>query len=290
MKEIKAKTIISPFFGQSGDFKSYTYNPYRGCQHGCIYCDSRSLCYGIDDFEDISYKGNAIDLLKRELGRKTTKGIINTGSMSDPYMPAEEKLELTRRSLQVIADYRFGVQIITKSDLVTRDLGLLKRLSKTYCCIVFTLTTVDDPLARIVEPAAPLPSKRLQAMRTLFENGIDVGVAMMPILPFIQDNRENISSIVSAAAKAGAGFIYSSMGMTLRDRQREYYYSRLDESFPGLRERYERAFADAYSCRSPHSRILMNVLKNAAQDHGVSLRSFGELSRKPDFEDQIRLF
>ncbi len=113
---------------------------------------------------------------------------------------------------------------------------------------------------------------------------------MMPILPFIQDNRENISSIVSAAAKAGTGFIYSSMGMTLRDRQREHYYSRLDESFPGLRERYERVFADAYSCRSPHSRILMNVLKNAAQDHGVSLRSFGELSRKPDFEDQIRLF
>lgn len=250
IREIHAKTLLSPVKQPDGWFGlRYNMNLYRGCQHRCIYCDSRSLCYQIDHFDrDVLVKVNAPDLLRDELPRKRIKGVIGTGSMNDPYMPVERQYQLTRQALEIIAAQGFPVHIITKSDLVLRDLDLLREVNRELALVSFTLTTVDDALAQKVEPGAPSPSRRLDAMRTLAANGIHTGVTLMPLLPFIQDTCENITGIVTRAADCGASYILPAFGMTLRDRQRAYYYTQLDAHFPGLRQRYIRQFGDSYSC------------------------------------------
>ncbi|MCA9936647.1 MAG: radical SAM protein, partial [Anaerolineales bacterium] len=186
IKSIEAKVMLAhvkqpdTWFGLK-----YNMNLYRGCQHQCIYCDSRSECYQVENFSDILYKENAIELLANELARKRVKGTIGTGSMNDPYMPIEAKIQLTRRALELIARFRFPVHIITKSDLVLRDLDLLRRINEVYTAVSFTITTADDQLAKRLEPAASPPSARLRAIKILAENGILTGITMMPILPFI---------------------------------------------------------------------------------------------------------
>ena len=265
IKEITAKTLLSsakqpdPWFGIK-----YTMNLYRGCQHQCIYCDSRSECYQIEDFDhDVLVKANALDLLRDELPRKRVKGTVGTGSMNDPYMPLEAKLNLTGRALEIIADHRFPVHVITKSDLVVRDADILADIGRVYAAVSFTVTAADDDLSRKLEPGAPPTSRRFAALAALAARGIYTGVTMMPILPFIEDNAENIAGIVAQAAAAGASYIMPGFGMTLRDRQRAYYYGQLDRLFPGLREQYEARFGDQYSA--------------AANDAKKLERLFGEL-------------
>jgi DNA repair photolyase len=249
VREIVAKVLLSsareadPWFGIK-----YTMNLYRGCQHGCIYCDTRSECYGIDDLSDIAVKTNAIELLRQELPRKRVKGTVGTGSMNDPYMPLDTDLRMTRQALEVIARYHYPVHIITKGDGVLRDIDLLHQIRPVYAAVSFTLTTVDDALASQVEPNSPPPSRRLAAMAALAKEGILTGVTMMPILPFLEDSEENIQSIVAQACNAGAQYIMPAFGMTLRDRQRDYYYAELDRRFPGIREKYEQRFGLRYSC------------------------------------------
>jgi len=251
VKEIHAKVILShvkqpePWFGLK-----YNMNLYRGCQHQCIYCDSRSTCYQIENFKDILVKVNAIELLEEELSRKRVKGTIGFGSMNDPYMPIEQKLNMTGRALEVIARFGFPVHIITKSDLVLKDLEVLKEINRVYSAVSFTITTTDGELARKVEPGAPAPSKRLEAIRTFSENGILTGVTMMPILPFLEDNEENISQIVTRAKEAGASYIIPTFGMSLRSGSRDYYYQKLDQEFPGVRHKYEQQYGLQYQCPS----------------------------------------
>ncbi|MBN2218910.1 MAG: radical SAM protein [Kosmotogaceae bacterium] len=290
MREIIAKTVVSALSGQYSGCRRFTYNPYRGCQHGCIYCDSRSECYGIDDFEDIGYKSNAVELLKVELKRKREKGIISTGSMSDPYTPLEEKMEITKRSLLVIRDLGFGVQITTKSDLLLRDVDVLKDISKKYCSVVFTITTSDDELANKLEPGAPSPSRRIEAVKTLSRAGIDVGIALMPVLPFIEDSTENILQVLTRGKAAGAKFIYPSMGMTLRDRQREYYYLKLDELFPGMSNQYKITYGNSYSCSSLKAKILTDYVRYQARLLNLHLLEFGRPFGQPNLNNQIKLF
>jgi DNA repair photolyase len=256
----------------------YNMNLYRGCQHQCIYCDSRSLCYQIEDFRDILIKENAIELLERELARKRVKGTIGTGSMNDPYMPLEAKVGLTRRALELIARFRFPVHIITKSDLVLRDLDLLRRINRVYAAVSFTITTTDDRLAKKIEPGAPLPSARLKAMRTLADAGILTGVTMMPILPFIQDTEENITSIVTEAHRHGATYILPSFGMTLRDRQRSFYYAKLDRLFPGTRQQYERRFGNQYFAPANQHDALRTVFQDLCEQRGIATQmpTYGE--------------
>jgi len=207
-KEIHSKTILNhvkqpdTYFGLK-----YNMNLYRGCQHQCIYCDSRSTCYQIENFADIRIKANAIELLEDVLPRKRVRGTIGTGSMNDPYMPIEAKVNLTSRALEVIARNGFPVHIITKSDLVVRDLETLKEINKAYAAVSFTITTSDDELAKKLEPGAPTTSARLEAIKTLSDAGILTGVTMQPILPFIEDTPENISSIVELAHQNGASYI-----------------------------------------------------------------------------------
>ena len=272
IKEIRAKTLVSRISGIDSIFGlDYNLNLYRGCQHRCIYCDSRSQCYQIEHFDrDVLIKINAIELLKNELSRKRKKGIIGTGSMNDPYMPLEEQVQLTARTLETIAEYGFGVHVITKSDLVVRDIDILRKISRVSAAVSLTITTVDDELSKIVEPGAPPSSARFRAMQRLSQAGIETRVALMPTLPFIEDSWESISAIIEEAHRCGAKVVIPWFGMTMRDRQRAYFYNRLDESFPGLRERYEATYGDSYMCPSPHAKDLYRRVQQLCEGLGIA--------------------
>jgi DNA repair photolyase len=273
IRDITAKTLLSsakrpdPWFGIK-----YTMNLYRGCQHQCIYCDSRSECYRIENFADVLVKVNAIDLLKKELPRKRVKGTIGTGSMSDPYLPLEAERRLTRQALEVIAQQQFPVHVITKSDRVTRDIDLLREISRIYAAVSFTITTADDDLGKKLEPGAPIVSRRLVAMQQLAEAGIMTGVMLMPVLPFLEDNADNIAAIVTRAHECGASYILAAFGMTLRDRQRAYYYAQLDRLFPGLRPQYERRYGQRYSATARNPQQLEQVFNELCTRYGVATR------------------
>jgi DNA repair photolyase len=217
-------------------------------------------------------KINAIELLEKELRRKRVKGTIGFGSMSDPYTPAERKYNLTGQALEIIKNYRFPVNLITKSDLVLKDLDTLVQINHVQASICFTITTTDDGLARKLEPGAPLPSARFNAMKTLAHHGIHVGVTLMPVLPFIEDNHENITQIVEQTVEHGGSFIIPWFGMSLRDRQRSYYYEQLDRLFPGMRDKYERRFGPRYSCPADHAKELSRHFDDLCAKHGLSTR------------------
>lgn len=274
LKPIKAKTILSsrtkpdPWFGCK-----YTINIYRGCPHQCIYCDSRSECYQIEDFTQTLYKSNTVERLKDELPRKRTKGVICFGSMSDTYNPYEKKLRLSRSALEVIHQYKFPIHIITKSDLIIRDLNLIKAISQeSYAAVSFTITTADDKLAKKVEPGAPSPSLRFKAMKTLAQNGIYTGITMMPVLPFIEDKPEQIKQLLEQAKKHQAQYILPWFGMTLRDRQRTYYYKKLDLLFPGISAKYKQRYRSNYGAESPRSQELNLILKKFCQKNQISTK------------------
>lgn len=269
IKEIKAKVMLAhvrqpdTWFGLK-----YNMNLYRGCEHQCIYCDSRSLCYGIEDFRDILVKVNAIDLLQRELPSKRVKGMIGTGSMCDPYTRAEATYNLTGQALRLFALHRFPVHVLTKSDMVLKDLEALR--DNPHPVVSFSLTTTDDDLARKLEPGAPSPTARLEAMCELAANGVHTGAVMMPILPFVTDTIENIARIVRNVRDAGGTYIIPSFGMTLRDRQRAYYYNQLDRHFPGMRLKYEAWFGDKYYCPAPKAEQLRDKFFELCDFYGIA--------------------
>lgn len=272
--EIQAKTMLAHIREPDGIFgMRYNMNLYRGCQHQCIYCDSRSACYGIENFADILVKVNALELLEKELPRKRAKGKVGTGSMNDPYMPVEKQYDLTGRSLELFARYGFGVHINTKSALVLRDIDRLQAIGRGRASVCFSITTIDDDLGRKVEPGAAPVSVRYRAMRSLAEHGIAVGVSMMPILPFLEDSVENITAIVEMAVANGARFIVPWFGMSMRDRQREYYYTQLDRLFPGLRQKYERAFGYRYECPARWADRLWARFSELCAHHNLATRA-----------------
>ena len=268
--EIEAKKLLitnkhpSSWFGVK-----YYLNIYRGCTHGCIYCDSRSECYKIDNFDtDISIKINSIDLLKKELSAKRYRETIGFGSTSDPYIPIEKNYELTKQALNVVKELKFPLFLITKSNLIVRDTEIISQINKqNYACIAFTITTTDDELAKIIEPHAPLPSERLKAMSILAVMGIKVGVIVMPTLPYITDTEENIINIVKQAKLHDASFVYSSFGVTLRDRQREYFYSKISDD---IKNKYIDKYKNYYSCTSPNYRKLKIAFINACKEYNIS--------------------
>jgi len=256
IREIRVKTLLAsvkedPLFGLK-----YNLNLYRGCEHQCIYCDSRSECYGIENFKDVLVKVNALELLEKELRSKRVKGPIGTGSMNDPYAPVELRYNLTGQALTIIARYGFPVHIITKSDLILKDLETLVMINRVHAAVCFTITTPDDTLAKKLEPGAPPSSARLKTMQVLAGRGIPVGVSLMPVLPFIEDDPQAIATLVEQAAAHGASFVLPWFGMSLRDRQREYFYTQLDRLSPGMRQRYERRFGNRYECPTDNARQL----------------------------------
>jgi DNA repair photolyase len=289
IKEIRAKVLLShvkqpdTWFGLK-----YNMNLYRGCQHRCIYCDSRSECYQIEDFDgEVLVKANAIELLRKELARKRVKGPIGLGSMNDCYMPLEREVNLTGRALKIIAEFRFPVHVMTKSDLVLRDLDTLAEIGRCYATVSFTITAADDELGNKLEPSASLVSDRFRAMHALAERGIQTGVSLMPVLPFIEDNEENIAAIVHQTHEHGGAYIIPSFGMTTRDRQRAYYYARLDELFPGLRRKYEQAFGDRYHCPANNADRLAKVFYELCDRYSIVPRI---IPYEPQAAKQLSLF
>lgn len=248
----------------------YTINLYKGCMHGCIYCDSRSQCYRIDHFDIVRGKKDSHLILSNELKGKKKKGIIGMGSMSDPYNGFEKEEKLTREALKRIAYYGFGVGINTKSDLVLRDLDILIQIHKKYTSVInVTITTADDDCAKKIEPYAPSSTKRFEVVRKCKEAGLISGILMTPVLPFITDSKENIQSIIEKAAISHADYIVTYMGVTLRQNQRDYYYEKLDELFPGLSYQYQRVFQNRYHCETPLWRENWEFFKQECQKHGI---------------------
>ena len=273
-------------------------NLYRGCAHGCIYCDSRSKCYQMDHaFEDIEVKENAMELLEDALKRKRKKCMIGMGSMTDPYMPLERELCSTRRALELIYEYGFGATFITKSSLVLRDLELLQRINeKTKCVVQMTLTAVDQELSRKIEPNVCTTRDRFEVLLKLRDAGIPTVVWLSPVLPFITDTKENILGILDMCAQAKVqGIICFGMGMTLREGNREYFYSQLDRLFPGLKERYIKSYGNRYELASPHSAELTRVLRSYCEKHDIAYGTeliFDYLSRfeEKDSTNQLSLW
>ena len=287
MHFVDAKGILT------GGKGHYGMNIYRGCSHGCIYCDSRSKCYRFTHpFEDIEVKQNAPELLEQALKAKRQKAMIGTGSMSDPYMQCEETLGLTRRCLEIIRKYGFGVAIQTKSDRIMRDIDLLEEINRKAKCVVqITLTTWDEGLCGILEPNVCHTQRRVEVLEEMRKREIPTVVWLTPILPYINDTEKNVKAILEACAQAKVkGIICFDMGMTLREGDREYYYAALDRHFPGLKEKYIRTYGNAYEVPSPNGRRLMDLFRSFCRDHGIMYspeECFDYMSRLPEKAEQL---
>lgn len=269
-KFIQAKTILSKYKQADPWFHiRYSMNLYRGCQHQCIYCDSRSECYRIANFEEIHVKKNAIGLLRSELKRLKLKDTIGTGSMNDPYMPVEKEIQLTRQALEVIHEFRYPLHVMTKSDMVLRDIEIIKKISRVYATVSMTITTADDVLSAKLEPGAPVSSKRFAAVKKLTESGIHAGVLLMPVLPFITDTEENIQQVVMKAREAGAAYIVPAFGVTLRDKQRAYFFDKLEAYDKNILELYSKYYRGQYSFQSPAHNKLMGLFNGLCKQYGI---------------------
>lgn len=287
MHYVQAKGILSSTNGM---------NLYRGCQHGCIYCDSRSLCYNMSHaFEDIEVKENGPALLEKALKGKRKRCMIGTGSMSDPYMPLEAELGYTRRALELACRYGFGFTLITKSARVLRDIDLLKKINdSTKCVVQMTLTTYDEALCRKLEPNVSTTAERFQALEVLRDAGIPTVVWLCPILPWINDTEENLRGILDYCVRAGVkGVINFGMGLTLREGNREYFYRQLDRHFPGLKARYIQVYGNAYALESPNSPQLTGIFRRVCEEEGIMHDNnaiFEYLNRFEDKQEQLSLF
>lgn len=263
MHFVKAKGILSNKNGM---------NLYRGCSHGCIYCDSRSRCYHMEHaFEDIEVKENAIELFEYALAHKRKKCMIGTGSMTDPYIPLELELEHVRKALHLIYEKGFGFTVITKSDRILRDLDLLQKINEeTKCVVQMTLTTSDENLCRKIEPNVSTTKERFEVLKKLRDAGIPTVVWLSPILPFINDTAENITAILDMCIEAEVySILCFGMGLTLREGNREYFYEQLDRLFPGLKETYIQTFGTRYIIESPDSRRLMKLFHQTCEENGI---------------------
>lgn len=287
MHFVEAKGILSSNNGM---------NIYRGCTHGCIYCDSRSRCYGFThEFEDIEVKINAPQLLERALKSKRKRCMIGTGAMCDPYLHIEESLKLTRKCLELIDQYEYGVAVQTKSARVLRDMDLLKSINdKSKAVVQMTITTYDETLCKILEPNVSTTKERFKALLQFKEAGIPSIVWLTPILPFINDTEENIRGILEYCVKAGVkGIICFGMGVTLRDGDREYFYKALDKHFPGVKNKYIRTYGNAYDIPSPNNEKLLEIFKEVCVKNGMMYQvkeCFQYLHEFPQKYEQMSLF
>lgn len=281
MGPLVAKHLLTPVHGSMTDFfyADWNMNLYRGCSHGCIYCDSRASCYQIDRFDTIRPKENAIELLTRELTSKRSTGVITMGSMSDAYNPLEKQLRLTQQALELIRKHRFGAAYTTKSALCARDAALLAEISRNApVCARLTVTCAEDDLCRRIEPRVSVTSERFSALRTLADHGVFTGVWLNPVLPFLTDTNENIRRIVQMTADNGGQFVVCFFGMTLRTGNREYYFNALERDFPGVRDHYLRSYGNAYELTAPDAQRLYDAFRSECIRHSLHWR-FEDINR-----------
>lgn len=287
MHKVQAKGILSAGNG---------INIYRGCQHNCIYCDSRSSCYNMNhDFEDIEVKENAAILLENALKSKRKRCMIGTGAMSDPYIPLESKLKLTRKCLEIIDKYEFGVTVHTKSAKVLRDLDLLKSINKKSKAVVqMTLTTYDETLCKIIEPNVSSTNERFETLKIFRDNGIPTVVWLSPFLPFINDTEENINGLMDYCTEAKVkGVICFGIGLTLRQGNREYFYKQIDKNFPGLKNQYIRTYGNSYEIASPNHEKLINIVNSRCKKENIMYNKdeiFSHLHKFEYKQTQMSLF
>lgn len=287
MHRVQAKSILSTQNGM---------NLYRGCTHGCIYCDSRSTCYGMEHlFEDVEVKVNAPELLEAALSRKRKRSMIFTGAMSDPYNPLEKELCLTRRCLEVIERHGFGAGVLTKSDLILRDRALISRIHRQARAVVqMTLTTCDESLCRILEPNVCTTARRVEVLRAFHEEGVPTAVWLCPLLPFINDSRENLLGLLDCCREAGVKAVVTfGLGLTLRDGDRQYFYRQLDRYFPGMKERYIRTYGSAYQLPLPHEKELWALLEQSCRKADILYKQeevFAWLQSPEEPGERLRLF
>ena len=295
MESIEAKQLMqkvkydtSLWFGND-----YTVNLYKGCCHGCIYCDSRSSCYRIEEFDKVRVKENTQELLRNELKSKRIKGVVGLGAMSDTYNPFEQELQVTRKALMLLEEFGFGVSIDTKSPLIVRDKDIIKQIAQKHSAIVkITITTADDTLSKVIEPNVAVSSKRFEAIKELSDAEIFCGVLLTPMLPFITDTQENIKQIVKAAYESGARFVYCMYGVTLRENQRDYFYQQLNQKFEGLTQKYKDTYGNNYVCNSLQKKELEQLLRAECKKYGLLFQMkeiIAGYSKKKEFE-QICLF
>ncbi len=280
MHFVQAKSILSASNGM---------NIYRGCSHGCVYCDARSKCYQMDHaFEDIAVKENAPELLELELRKKRRRCMIGTGAMSDPYMHIEKELRYTRRFLELIEQYGFGATVQTKSDMILRDIDLIERINnKTKFVVQMTLTTYDEGLCRILEPNVCTTRRRYEVLKECQKRGIPTVVWICPILPYINDTKENLDGLMEYCRDAGVrGIINFGFGLTLREGDREYYYEHLDKHFPGLKQRYIREFGNNYELPSPNAKELWDSFKQKCKSYGIECDKDKVFQYLHEFEDK----
>lgn len=295
IEKIPAKQLVQKINYDSAYWFGIDYNMnlYRGCSHGCIYCDSRSDCYGIEDFHRVRVKDGATALLSRELTGKRKKGVVGIGAMSDTYNPFEKELQVTRQSLEIIRDLGFGVSIDTKSDLVVRDAELLKEISDRHAAIVkLSIITASDSLSRRIEPHVCVSSKRFAAVNALSEAGVFAGILLTPTLPFITDTEQEVKAMVQKAHENKAKFIYCMCGMTLRAGQREYFYEKLAQLDPQLVQKYQRTYGTSYVCESPWRKEMEACLKEECRRYGIltEMRDIIAAYKEKTKADQLSLF
>lgn len=296
MQEIPAKQMLQRVHNGNQWFGiSYNMNLYRGCCHGCIYCDSRSECYQIKNFDCVCKKENALMLLEKELQSKRKKGVVGLGSMSDTYNHFEGKEELTKGALELLNKYHFGISIETKSNLIVRDILVFNQIKKHSPVILkFSITTADDILAKKMEPNVCSSSYRFEAMQKLASENIITGVLIMPTLPYITDTKENIQNIIKKAYQNGARFVYYFGGVTLRDRQREYFFDQLDKQFSGIKQKYQKQYGNQYMCYSK-DKELKNIFKNECIKYGLlyqmdDIISLYQQKEKKEEQQQVNIF
>ncbi len=291
---VPAKTIVTRKKSTDWFGSEYNMNIYRGCSHGCIYCDSRSDCYGDDNFDTVKVKENALEIINNDLRRKAKTGVVATGAMSDPYNPLEKQLLLTRHALELLNAYGFGVTIATKSDLITRDIDILSEIGQNAPVLCkLTVTTCDDRLAKKIEPHAPDSARRFAAVEQLSSARIFTGILLMPVLPFLEDSFENITGIINRAADCGARFVYPAFGVTLRQNQRAHYLNALEVLFPGqgFKMRYVQRYGNSYECRCPEAAELWRHFTALCDQKGIlyNMKDIIRSYRQP-YHQQLSLF
>jgi DNA repair photolyase len=278
---------------------TWTINPYRGCEFACRYCYARythefmEMRDGLEFERKIYVKQEAAGLLRHDLRRVKVGEAIAIGTATDPYQPAERRYEVTRGILEEFARHRgYEISIITKSNMMVRDIELLKEVAKTNRLSVHvTITTLDAELARLLEPRAPRPDLRMDAVRTLSQAGLRVGVSCSPVVPGITDAPKDLESVIQAAAEAGAEYVFANP-LFLKPCSAAVFLPFLEQNFPHLAENYRQRYQDRAFLPAAYGKRLAELVTRLREKYGITRERRERFATKwaVPVEEQLKLF